>query len=337
LRLDDAMASFERVIALEPDNALGYWSKSHLLLLRGEFEEGWRYYEWRLKNEELEVSERKFEQAQWTGAEPLEGRTILLHAEQGFGDTIQFCRYVDLVAERGADIVLEVQEPLVKLLSSLSSAPKLVAAGDPLPAFDIQASLLSLPYCFDTRLDSVPARVPYLRADREGTTRWSKQLEGWRHPRIGLVWSGRSKHTKDRFRSTPIAELRPLLRCGIEFIGLQKDVRPADEAALADTASITNLGSSLTDFAETAALISSLDLVISVDTSVAHLAGALGKPVWVMLPYEPEWRWMLDRVDSPWYPTMRLFRQTAAGDWKGVTTQVAESLQEFALQMAAEN
>jgi tetratricopeptide (TPR) repeat protein len=334
-RYEEAMASYDKAIALEPNYASAHWNKSLLLLLRGEFAEGWRLYEWRWARDDFTSPKRGFTQPLWLGAESLAGRTILLHAEQGFGDTIQFCRYAPLVAAKGAKVVLEVQRALHSLMASLRGVHQLVAAGALLPPFDCHTPLVSLPLAFGTTLDGIPSRVPYLKANGAAIERWSKALGPASRPRVGLAWSGSPTHRHDRSRSIPLAALAPLTRCSVEIVSLQKEPRPTDGAILAGHREIRNLGPKLGDFADTAALISTLDLVISVDTAVAHLAGALGKPVWVLVPYAPDWRWLLDREHSPWYPTARLFRQQTAGDWAGVVARVADALGALAASAAA--
>ncbi|MGD9538126.1 MAG: tetratricopeptide repeat protein [Alphaproteobacteria bacterium] len=333
-RYEAAIASYERATAIKPDYAAAYWNKSLLLLLRGDFEAGWPPYEWRWARDDFPSPKRDFAQPRWRGAETLLGKTILLHAEQGLGDTIQFCRYAPLVAARGASVVLEVQPALRSLMASLDGVDRVVAFGEKLPRFDCHAPLLSLPLAFGTRLDSIPAPVRYLAARAEAVERWSAKLGPARRLRVGLVWSGHPRHRHDRHRSIALAALLPLLGSGAEIIGLQKEPRPADEAVLAETPGIRNLGPALGDMADTAALISALDLVIGVDTSVAHLAAALGKPVWLLLHHAPDWRWLLEREDSPWYPTARLFRQTEHGDWAGVIARVASALEAFTASAA---
>ncbi|MGD9538131.1 MAG: tetratricopeptide repeat protein [Alphaproteobacteria bacterium] len=328
-RHDEAIASYDRAVAAKPDYAAAHWNKSLLLLLRGDFEAGWPLYEWRWACDEFPSAKRDFAQPLWLGAEALSGKTILLHAEQGLGDTIQFCRYAPLVTAHGAKVMIEVQRPLKSLVESLEGASHVVPRGNALPRFDCQTPLLSLPLALGTRLDSIPAQVPYLKASAASMCYWAETLGERRRLRVGLAWSGSPTHKHDRNRSIALAELLPLLACDADLIGLQKEVRPEDSAVLASAPPLNNPGPSLADFADTAALIANLDLVISVDTAVAHLAGALGKPVWIMLPFEPDWRWLLGRDDSPWYPTARLFRQAAPGDWGGVVARIAAALKAF--------
>ena len=326
-RHDEALASYDEAIALDPDYASPRWSKSLLTLLRGDLALGFRLYEWRWRYDKFPSPKRGFSESLWLSDEPLAGKTILLHAEQGYGDTIQFCRYARQVAARGATVVLEVPKPLEPLMASLAGVGRIVATGDALPGFDVQTPLASLPLAFRTCLDTIPAEVPYLNAPAETIARWAKWLGERRGLRVGLAWSGNPNHSNDANRSIPLADLLPLMGCGAELIGLQKEPRPDDAATLEANPAIRNIGPAFQDFADTAAVIAQLDLIISADTSVAHLAGALGKPVWIMLPCAPDWRWLLEREDSPWYPTARLFRQASPGDWANPVARIATALQ----------
>jgi tetratricopeptide (TPR) repeat protein len=327
-RLDEARACYDDALALNPAYVDGHFNKALLRLLKGDFDTGWREYEWRrVKEENLTLYKRNFSQPLWLGQTTIDGKAILLHAEQGFGDTIQFCRYVPLVAARGARVLLEVPAPLKDLMASLTGAAAVISTQDELPDFDLYCPLLSLPLALGTRLESIPAQVPYLSVPSESMRDWSSAVEPKRNLRIGLVWSGSSAHKGDGFRSINLRSLLPLLDVGAEFVSLQKDVRADDATVLQERRDLVHLGDRLNTFADTAAVIANLDLVISVDTSVAHLAGALAKPVWVLLPFLPDFRWLLDREDSPWYPTARLFRQEAAGDWSSVIDRVVRELE----------
>ncbi len=256
------------------------------------------------------------------------GKTILLHAEQGFGDSIQFLRYLPLVAAKGARIVLELPDSLVPLLGAGDGVAAIVRRGQSLPPFDLHCPLMSLPLAFGTTLATIPAAVPYLQAPPERVAAWRAQMPRTAVPRVGLVWSGKPSHRNDHNRSLALARLAPLLaQANVEFVSLQHDVRDTDKAAL-DNAAI--LRPDFTDFADTAAVIETLDLVVAVDTAVAHLAGSLAKPLWLLLPFCPDWRWMLDRTDCPWYPSARLFRQPRLGDWDSVIEGLCEALASFA-------
>jgi Tfp pilus assembly protein PilF len=329
-RFDEALASYDKALALKPDYAEAHWNEALLRLLTGDFSRGWAKYEWRWRNESLALSTRNFSQPLWLGAAAIDGKTILLHSEQGFGDTIQFCRYVPLVAARCARVILEVERPLQKLMTNLAGATQVISKGDSLPDFDVQCPFLSLPLAFATRLETIPSATPYLRAPVQALKNWQARLGPKARPRIGLAWSGRPTHKNDQNRSISLRSLLALLDIEATFVSLQKDVRTDDAAVLKERDDILEFGDALKDFSDTAALISHLDLVISVDTSVAHLAGALAKPVWVLLPFLPDWRWQLDRDDSPWYPTARLFRQDNTRAWDDVIVRVHEALRDFA-------
>ena len=329
-RFDAALASYERALAARPGYAEAHYSEALCRLLTGDLEGGWRKHEWRWKTGQLGNSQRHFPQPLWTGAEALAGKTILLHAEQGFGDTIQFCRYAPLVAQRAARVVLEVQKPLHELTRTLPGVAQTVSKGDSLPGFDVHCPLLSLPLAFDTRLATIPSPTPYLFPSPPAVANWSERLGPGRRPRIGLAWSGRPTHRNDRNRSIALGALLPLLDgSAATFVSVQREVRAEDEALLQRRSDVVHFGHELKDFSDTAALISNLDLVICVDTSVEHLAGALAKPVWILLPFIPDWRWLLDREDSPWYGTARLFRQDDARGWGNVIARVRAALHDF--------
>ena len=328
-RFEEALASYDRAIAVQPEYAEAHWNEALLRLLTGDFIGGWVKYEWRLKNESLAVTKRSFSQPLWLGADAIDGKAILLHSEQGFGDTIQFCRYVPLVAARGARVILEVERTLQELMTTLPGATQIISKGSRLPDFDFQCPLLSLPLAFGTRHETIPSATPYLRAPVPALRYWQSKLGPKARPRIGLVWSGRLAHKNDQNRSISLHSLIPLMNTQATFVSLQKDVRTGDVTVLKDQSDMLHFGDTLQDFSDTAALISNLDLVISVDTSVAHLAGALAKPVWVLLPYVCDWRWLLDREDSPWYPTARLFRQDDTRAWDNVIARVHCALHDF--------
>jgi tetratricopeptide (TPR) repeat protein len=322
----EAAQSYERAIAFRPDHASAHWNLADCRLLLGDFARGWQEYEWRWKLERREAGRREFPQPLWLGDRPVDGQTVLLHSELGLGDTVLFCRYARELAALGAKVVLEVQPPLQELLAGLEGVSEIVARGAPLPAFDCHCPLMSLPLAFRTDLTSVPARVPYVRADPRHIAAWDARLGRKQKPRVGLVWSGSAALKNDK-RSMTLAQMLPLVRDWAEWISLQKDVPEADRALLAARADLRHVGGELRDFADTAALVELMDVVVTVDTSVANLAGAMGKPVWIMLPFNPhDWRWMLEREDSIWYPTARLFRQSAAGEWAGLIHRVDEEL-----------
>lgn len=322
-RFADALASYDKATTINPNYAEAHWNAGVVRLMTGDFERGWHQAEWRWENPALGKKQRHFMQPLWLG-EAIDGKTILLHSEQGLGDTIQFCRYAPLVAARGANVILEVAPPLKQLLSGLNGVSRCVTRQEPLPEFDVQCPMLSLPLAFSTRIETIPAATPYLRAP-EGRD-WEARLGSKKRPRIGIAWSGNPHHVHDRKRSIPLSAFLPLLSFDATFVSLQKDIRANDDAILRERSDILNFGPVLKDFAETAALISCLDLVIAVDTSVVHLAGALGKPFWVLVPFLPDWRWLLDREDSPWYSTARLFRQDNTRNWDKVIVRVGAAL-----------
>lgn len=327
-RPDAALQSYRQAVLLDPADAHARWSLSLGLLQLGRFEEGWQAYEYRW--ERAGYRERQsphFLRPRWNGGTALEGKTLLIHAEQGLGDTLQFCRYAAEVARRGGQVLLEVQPPLRSLLQGLPGALRVLCPGDPLPAFDLQCPLLSLPLAFDTRLDTIPAAVPYLRASPAKIAQWQSALGPRTRPRVGLVWSGSGSHAHDRKRSIALAEFLALLPAGVQPVSLQKEVREADLPALQARPDLLHFGDALADFSDTAALCELVDVVVCVDTSVAHLAGALGRPLWLLLPTNPDWRWLLDRADSPWYPRARLFRQAEPGQWGEVLQAVRRALQ----------
>jgi len=328
---DEALRDYAQAIALKPDYAEAHFNRALCLLQLGEFAAGWPGYEWRWRNANLRMPPRPFVQPQWQGGEgDLTGRTLLLHSEQGLGDTIQFCRYIPLVAARGARVVLEVDRSLIPLLAGLDGVAEMVPRGERLPDFDLHCPLLSLPLAFGTTLDSIPAAPAYLAVDPARVDRWRSRLGPTSRPRIGLVWSGNSNHRNDACRSLPLSAVTALMGERFEFLCLQKDIRDTELVEAAETSGLRLFCDEIHDFADTAALCALVDLVISVDTSVAHLAGALGRPVWVALPYNSDWRWLRDRSDSPWYPSLRLYRQSLAegkrGDWGPVLAALRAAL-----------
>jgi tetratricopeptide (TPR) repeat protein len=332
-RHDDALATFACARALDPHDPEIRWNQALVQLRGGDFAAGWESFEARWEKADFADGRRRIERPRWRGDEPLAGKTILLHAEQGLGDTIQFVRYVPPVAARGARVVLEVQPALKQLVASLPGVTQLIGRGEPLPDTDLHCPLLSLPRAFATGLDSIPADVPYLRADETRVARWRARLAGLNAPRVGLVWAGNPAHKNDRNRSLALHRLAGLLAVpDAQFVSLQKNVDGADAARLRETRNVLDLGGELVDFADTAAVISLLDLVVTVDTAIAHLAGTLGKPVWILLPFVADWRWLIGREDSPWYPTARLLRQPAIGDWASVLARTCEELRRFLSQ-----
>ncbi len=317
-QLDKAVASYDRALELRPDYADAHFGRAAALLRKGALRAGFAEYEWRRRRSDAQ--QRVLPGPEWDGTEAA-GLTLLVYTEQGYGDAVQFARYVPLLTARGATVLLECQRALVPLFTSLAGVTQVLARGEPLPAYDAHIPLMSLPRLFGTELESIPSEVPYLAPPAELLERWQTRIGSDGEPRVGLVWAGTPNPNWRAARSVPASALAPLASIsGARFFSLQKDEAERPPFDIAD------LSGELDDFASTAAAISCLDLVISVDTAAAHLAGALGRPVWLMLPHAADWRWLLDREDSPWYPTMRLFRQPIWGDWESVVRAVASRL-----------
>jgi tetratricopeptide (TPR) repeat protein len=327
-KLQEAAACYHRALALRADYADAYTGLAALQLLQGDFDRGWVGYEWRWRCKRL--GGRQFRQPLWDGG-ALNGKTILIHAEQGLGDTFQFLCYLPLVKAQGGTVIVEVQKPLLRLLANVPGIDRLIGKGDEWPAFDVHAPLLSLPRIFQTTLETIPGRVPYLFA-QEGLVRlWRERLQEITGFRVGVNWHGRSGRGAHRQRDVPLDCLASLAQVpGVRLVSLQKGALQRELAEHCEAAAIVDLGYEIDEahgaFMDTAAIMMNLDLVISSDTSVPHLAGALGVPVWLALPSTPNWRWLQNRDDCPWYPTMRLFRQQTAGDWTAVFSAVRDEL-----------
>jgi len=324
-RYDAALASYAAALETDFELAATHMNESLCRLLIGDLELGWQKYEWRFKSEHMLQHVRAFEQPRWQG-QPLSGKRILLYAEQGFGDTIQFSRYARLLADRGAHVILEVQPALKSLLGQLAGVAQVLSQGELLPEFDYQCPLLSLPLVCATTLTNIPAAPSYLEGEQARVRQWQARLSASGRLRVGLAWSGNPQHRNDHNRSLLPATLNPLMDVPVQYVNVQRELRAATDDAWLAQHGVAHFGEHLQDFTDTAALLSSMDLVITVDTAIAHLAGALGKPVWILLPYDPDWRWLTERDDSPWYPSAQLFRQTARGDWDGVIERVVERL-----------
>jgi Flp pilus assembly protein TadD len=320
-RTDEAIAALETAAKARPGDAVVHTNLAIALLEAGRFEEGWREYEWRFASKGVE---RGFAQPLWDGG-AFEGETLLVHAEQGLGDTIQFVRYLPRVKQRGGTVLLECQPALMALFDGLAGADAIVAHGASLPDFDRHCPLLGLPRRLGTTLETIPAAVSYLAAPKGRKPGRLPAAKG--KLRVGLVWAGAAGHVNDRHRSIPLARFKPLATLdGVQLVSLQVGERAADLAEQDWAGSVVDLAGAFTDIADTAALMGRLDLIVSVDTAPAHLAGALGLPVWLLLPFKPDWRWMRERDDSPWYPTMRLFRQKKPGDWPAVIQRLRRAL-----------
>jgi tetratricopeptide (TPR) repeat protein len=323
-RVDEAFACYARSLEIDPENPKTHWNVALLQMLVGDFERGWvgRESRWKLGL----MRDPQFTQPRWLGESSIEGKTILLYADEGIGDSFQFARYVPMVAALGARVIVVAAVPACSLMSRLDGVAECLPKKAMLPPFDVYCHISSLPLAFKTTLKTIPAVVPYLPAPAEDLrVNWERRLGPRNRLRVGLVWSGNAGHINDHNRSMPLRELTKILDVDAMFVSLQKDLRDQDQEVLAG-ADIIDLTDNLSDFAETSALVSCLDLVISVDTSVAHLAGGLGCPVWILLPYSPDYRWLYKREDSPWYPTARLFRQTEEREWSSVVEQVRTEL-----------
>jgi tetratricopeptide (TPR) repeat protein len=325
-RYDEALAAYAKATALREDFAEPRFSEGFIRLLLGDTDRGWQGYEARWKTRQYAGARRNFNQPFWNGGGDVRGKTILVHAEQGLGDTLMMCRYVPLVVARGARVILEVQPALVPLMQNLPGGAQVVARGSVLPSFDLHCPIMSLPLAFGTRMDNVPATIPYLKAPEDAVAHWRAKLPA-AGLRVGIAWAGNPTYGKDSDRSILLKNILPASSVdGATFFGLQKDLREGDRQLMKTNPQIISLEGSITDFRDTAAVITCLDLVVSSDTSIVHLAGALGKSVWILLPANPDWRWLLERSDSPWYPTARLFRQKTDGDWSSVIDEVCAEL-----------
>lgn len=326
-RFDEALDSYATAIALKSDHVGANFNKSLVQLIKGDYRYGFKEYEWRWQTKQMheEAAKRPVEVPLWLGDESLAGKTILLFAEQGLGDSIQFSRYASLVKSLGAKVLLKVPNPLVELLRGLPGIDEILTDETPLPPLDYYCPLMSLPHAFQTGLRSIPSPKQYLTSMAEKRLQWSAYLGKGLSPRIGLVWSGSKTHGNDRNRSLPLDDLLKSLPPQFEYLSLQKEVRDHDRDVLRNSA-VKHYGDDLQDFSDTAALCDLVDIVISVDTSVAHLAGALGKRTWILLPYVPDWRWLLDRDDSPWYESVTLYRQGVDRQYPPVLRRVSNDL-----------
>jgi tetratricopeptide (TPR) repeat protein len=321
-RIEPAIAAFDRALALRPDFAEAHWNQGFARLLVGDYANGWEQYEWRKRYDRFASTFPTLVGPAWEG-EPLSGRRLLVYAEQGLGDALQFARYLPLLASEGARPILACDRRLVALLETLGPSVEIVPKDAPLPPYDFWVDQMSLPRLFATRADTIPAAGGYLAAPQARTDAWRTKLPPG--PKVGLVWAGNPEHSNDRRRSVPVETMRPVADLpGIRFVSLQVGPRAADVARFGG--GLVDVAPDLRDFADTAAVLANLDLLIAVDTSAAHLAGSLGVPVWILIPHAPDWRWLTGRDDTPWYGSARLFRQSAPGDWDGVISRVKETL-----------
>ena len=320
-----ALESFNAALDICPGYIDAKYNKSIVLIQMGFYREGWALYEWRWMRDGVK-SQFGFREPSWLGEDVISGKTLLIYPEQGFGDYIQFCRYALLLVDMGANVVLEVPKPLLQVISSLGAELSIVEKGRGLPPFDYQCPVMSLPLALGTEIETIPAKNPYLYADPVRLEKWGKRLGKTGKIRVGLVWSGSPTHKKDAARSISLGLFSKILELPLEFHCLQKEIRGEDAVVLSKFAHLQRHAEELIDFSETAALIAMMDLVVSVDTSVAHLACAMGKETWILLPYAPDYRWMLERDDSPWYPTATLIRQAKTGDWNSLLSKVERKL-----------
>lgn len=328
LRYDEARASLNKAIELNPDSVDAHWNLGMLLLRLGEFGQGWLESEWRLKRPQALGLKDSYAAPMWTGAEPLTGKTVLVCSEQGLGDTIQFCRYAPLLAGMGARVVFEVQPALMDLLRHLPSV-ELIAQGSEPPAYDLYCPLMSLPMLLKTDLGNMPPPPDVIRVEPAQLAHWQGLLGEKRKPRVGLVWSGNASHVDDYKRSIPLQTFVSILDDDIEWISLHKDVRASDQAVLSAHPTIRHFGAEQKVFTDAAAICEELDVVIAVDTSLAHLAATMGKPTWMLLARSADWRWLQARQDNPWYPSLKLYRQSTPGHWDDVLQAVRADLKQL--------
>ena len=328
----EALECYERSLSLKTQLAGAHWNKALVKLSLAEFDEGWKLYEWRWKTRDFTSPIRRFTQPLWLGDFDISNKRILIHAEQGLGDTIQFSRYLALLTDKKCRVIFEVQKPLASLYRSQNLDCELIVRGEAIPPFDAHCPLMSLPLAFRTKPDTIPANIPYLVAGDEQRSELARRLGQRTKPRIGVAWSGNPLFARgnDISRPIPLSVLSAIFRDDMERYRLQRDIRDGDTKTLHALPSIRDFSD--LELSDTAAPMQELDLIISIDTLFAHLAGALGKPVWILLPFHPDFRWLRDRVNSPWYPTARLFRQTTDRDWSDVIRCVSEELNKLGLE-----
>ena len=329
-RMDEALRCYAAAITVDPDHADANFNAAVTRLCLGDFRGGWKQYRYRMNRKKNPVAQPSFNRPQWRGETDLDGKTVLLCAEQGLGDAIQFIRYAPMVAALGAKVLLQVHPALTTVMATVPGIVQVIGNGDALPAFDLYCPLLDLPAAFETETATIPARVPYIRPYGAYVEKWRDRLPDHGRLRVGICWAGSGAHVNNRRRSMTLERFTKILSVrDVDFVCLQKEVG-ADELTILYEHRVVPLGREFRDFADTAAVVAMLDLIITVDTSVAHLAGAMAKAVALLVPFSPDWRWMLDRTDSPWYPTLRLFRQTAIDDWNGPVEQVHRELADLA-------
>lgn len=323
----EAKAYFQRVLEMSPQHVSAHFELALLYLQSGDYEDGWREFEWRWELPSLKPHRFRSKSPRWDGKQSLVGRKLLVLSEQGFGDTIQFCRFIPLLRQSGAEVVFVALKPLIGLMAQIENVSELLDEQTALPEYDFYCELMSLPYLLGLGFADVPAPSSYLKADADVVKEWSSKLSGMNgRKRVGIVWAGNSQFAKNHTRSISFAAWRQLFDLNLDFVVLQKEISSDDRADIGTIANVTMWSDDLRSFADTAALIEALDLVVTVDTSVAHLAAAMGKPTWILISHHPDWRWLLERTDSPWYPSVRLFRQQALQTWESVLSDVKAEL-----------
>jgi hypothetical protein len=328
-RFDEAFAAYDKAIAFEPACAQAHYNEGLLRLTLGEMESGWTKCEYRWETQQFRAGKRNFLPPLWLGDSDIKDKPILLYAEQGLGDTLLACRYIPKVVALGAHVILEVQSPLKPLLEDFDGVSMLIGRGEAIPHFDVHCPLMSLPLALKTTIETIPSEVPYITVRKNAVEKWRSKL-GAQKLRVGIAWAGNPDFVNDRDRSILLKNILPVTRVdGVEYFSLQKDLRHGDDELLNANPYIVRVDKEINDFEDTAAIMMSLDLVISSDTSIVNLAGALGRPVWVLLPFMSDWRWLLDRDETPWYPTARLFRQSSTGDWTTVLDDVRTAIRQL--------
>lgn len=325
-RHHDARAIQEMLVENMPGQLRLRFDLAETLLLLGEFDRGWREYQYRYSLPHTRLIDRKVQRPAWNG-QPLSGKTLLIHDEQGYGDTFQFLRMVQWAKQRsGARVVVQINHEQACFARRMDGIDQVILRGELPPPFDVHCQMMSLPRAMKLKLDDLPGSMPYISADEQRVERWCRRLQALPRPIVALVWAGSDTHGNDSNRSMSLSTLAPLADSGVSFVSVQKGVRAAEADNPPAGMHLTNLSGEIADFDDTAAILSVCDLLISVDSSPVHLAGALNRPAWLMLPFVPDWRWLLDRDDSPWYPNMRLFRQSKRADWSDVMARMAEEL-----------
>lgn len=325
-QIDTALMCYDRALKIDPDSTLAQWNKAFGLMLKGDFTQGWPQYESRWLHKKLNLSLRHFPQPRWTAGSPVKGKRLFIYQEQGLGDTLMFARFIPTLVEMGALVTLEVQAPLVQLLSRCLPQVQVICMGQPIPEFDLHSPLLSIPGVLGLQEIGIASNAEFLSVSTSKFAEWSRRLGHPTRPRIGLAWSGNPVHQNDRNRSISLSTLLAMLPDGFDYVSLQNQVREDDGRTLGTSHRVRSFADEIKDFEDTAALCRCMDLIISVDTSVAHLSAALGQPTWVMIPYAPDWRWMMHRTDTPWYRSMKLYRQTTPGVWQQTLSTITQDL-----------